>query len=302
MHRVLITGAQGALGSALTRYLRRREYEVLATCRSSMDVRNGGLVDDFISNYRPDVVFHLAAITDLELCQQCPDLAVDVNICGTQNVTDACYTVGCEIVYVSTGAVFDGTKRGAYEEIDKPNPLSVYGKTKYRGEQVVASKSQNYLIVRGGWFFGGFEKDKKFVAKILALLASGTKEVCAVDDTCGSPTFIEDFIITLESLVLSGAEGIYHVVNQGCATRYNIAEQIAQVSGMTGARVRRVRSSYFKQEYPVPRIANEALATTKLLKAGHNIRPWEDALTEYVRRYILGERLLCNKTTIKRSA
>jgi dTDP-4-dehydrorhamnose reductase len=272
----------------LTQYLGKRKYEVLATSRNSMDVRNSKLVNDVISSFGPDVVFHLAAITDLELCEECPDLAADVNTRGTENVIDACNAIGCKTVYISTGAVFDGTKKGAYEEGDKPNPLSVYGRTKYWGELLVASKSKHSLIVRGGWLFGGFEKDKKFVAKILSLLASGAKEIYAVDDTCGSPTYTKDFVVALELLALSGVEGIYHIVNRGFATRYIIAERIVQVAGMKGVKVKRVSSAYFKQTYPVPRVANETLGATKLLKRGLSIRPWEDALAEYVQEYFQG--------------
>lgn len=288
MHRMLITGSQGVLGSTLKEHFVRQRYEILATNKENMDVRNSELVNDTISNFRPDTVFHLAAITDLELCEEQPDLAIDVNTYGTKNIVDACNAVGCKIVYVSTGAVFDGTKKEAYKETDKPNSRSVYGKTKYLGEQIIIERSRDYLIVRGGWLFGGFEKDKKFVSKILRLLMGGSKEICAIDDTRGSPTFAEDFVRNLELLILSEMRGIYHVTNQGFATRYDIAEKIIKATGINNVELKLVSSDYFKQKYSVLRIANETLDITKVLKMDgqFSVRPWEEAITEYVCRYI----------------
>jgi dTDP-4-dehydrorhamnose reductase len=120
-------------------------------------------------------VLHLAAATDVDRCEQEPAWADDNNALGTENVALACQVSGTPLVYVSTGAVFNGSKPEPYVELDEPSPSNIYARSKLAGEQVVAAVLQRYYIVRAGWMFGGAERETKFVGKIARLILGGRR-------------------------------------------------------------------------------------------------------------------------------
>jgi len=115
--------------------------------------------------YRPKVILHLAALTDLDYCEKNPAEAYLVNSVGTYNVALTAREVGAKLVYISTAGIFDGQKKGFYRESDLGNPQNHYGHSKYLGESAVQNILNDYIIARVCWMFGGGPtKDKKFVA------------------------------------------------------------------------------------------------------------------------------------------
>jgi dTDP-4-dehydrorhamnose reductase len=286
--RILVTGAKGMLGSDLCPVLAER-HEVLATDIEEMDVRNYGLVLHRVWDYLPDVVMHLAALTNVDYCEQRPDEAFQTNAIGTHNVALACREVGATMVYISTISVFDGTKQTPYTEFDRPNPQSFYSRAKYEGERIVRSLLPKHYIVRAGWMFGGGPEDKKFVAKIVDLACS-RPELKVVDDKFGSPTYTLDLSQGLARLLDTGLFGLYHMVNaNGCISRYELARKILEYAGITGCRVTPVSSAEFPLPAPRPRM--EAARNYHLELRGMDwMRDWQVALRSYLGRlYRLGE-------------
>src|SRR3984885_4643853 len=157
--RVLVTGAAGGLGIEVVHELERRAelmtrgnpLEVIAATRQALDVADRDAVLASIVTIEPDVVIHPAAFTAVDACERDSDRAFSVNALGTRNVAEAAAMVGAHVAYVSTDYVFDGTKGGAYNEWDTPNPLSVYGRSKLGGERSLSTSS---TIVRTSWVFG----------------------------------------------------------------------------------------------------------------------------------------------------
>ncbi|MDD5270984.1 MAG: NAD(P)-dependent oxidoreductase, partial [Candidatus Omnitrophica bacterium] len=192
-----------------------------------------------------------------------------------------CKELDIAMVYISTGAVFDGEKEGGYKETDKPNPISIYGMSKLKGEESVRSLLKKYFIVRAGWMIGGHNKDKKFVWKIVQLLNT-KKEISVVTDKTGSPTFTTDFSKGIVDIVKSGKYGLYHCVNKGICTRYDIAVKIAEYLGRKDVVIKPVTSDAFP--LPAPRGRSEAMLNSNLSKLGlDKTRPWQDALKEYLK-------------------
>jgi len=286
--RILVTGAAGMVGDALCPIFRKEGYEVLAT---DIDVNNGekiGFLDvkDVTSVFKtvreekPDVVIHLAAETDVDKCEIEIDHAFRTNVIGTQNVTLACQRYDAVMAYVSTAGVFDGTKYEPYTEFDDPAPINVYGKTKLEGERFVQSMLSRYYIVRSGWMMGGGEKDKKFVAKIIKQLVK-TSKLSAVIDKFGSPTYTVDLSHGLKEMIESDYYGLYHMANKGYASRYDVAKKIVEYLGRDDVIVEPTSSAYFP--LPAPRGRSEMMRNYKLELLGKNtMRPWEEALQEYV--------------------
>lgn len=286
MAKAVVTGAGGMLADALCPLLREQGHTIFPTDILTdagihkMDIRNLDEVKDLVNEVRPDIIFHLAAETDVDKCEVNPDHAYQTNTKGTENIALACKEPDIPMVYISTGAVFDGEKPGGYTELDKPNPLSVYGKSKLKGEEIVSSLLPRHYIVRAGWMIGGHNKDKKFVWKIVQLLKT-KKEISVVIDKTGSPTFTTDFSHGIVDIVASGKYGIYHCVNKGICTRFDIAKKIAEYLNKEDVIIKPVTSDAFP--LPAPRGKSEALLNYKLSLMGiDRTRPWQEALREYI--------------------
>ena len=279
--KLLVTGAAGMVGS----YVRRTfvDYELVLTDIAEgstfLDVRDPAAVRSAIVDAGADAVLHLAAATDVDRCEQEPDWAYGANAIGTQNVALACQAAAIPLVYLSTGAVFPGDKAEPYTECDTPVPANVYARSKRAGEAIVDSLLQRYYIVRAGWMFGGAGRDVKFVGKIARLIQSGRTRLEIVDDLVGSPTYALDLLAGIHRLMETDAQGVYHMVNAGWCTRYRSALAIREALDRADVEIVPVSSERFP--LPAPR-RSEALRSVRLEGLGIALRPWPEALREYV--------------------
>ena len=289
--KTLVTGANGMLGTALCNTLRKHGYKVMATDINVnggniqyLDVTDRAGVMAALKKFQPAMVFHLAAETDVDKCEQEVEHAYLVNTMGTENVALACQQTDLLMIYISTAAVFDGTKPEPYTEFDNSSPVNVYAKTKLEGERIVERLLNKYFIIRAGWMIGGGRKDKKFVAKIVELL-SQKKELLAVNDKFGSPTFTEDMVECMLPLINTARFGTYHMANKGACSRYEIACRILEYMGKEGVVIKPVSSAFFP--LPAPRSRSETLDNFKLRLSGmDNMRPWQQALEAYLEKLL----------------
>ncbi len=277
--KVLVTAASGMLGSSLCPMLAENGHIVVALSHSDLDVCDTRAVIEAITSVRPDVVVHLAALTDVDYCEMYPDVAFRVNAVGTWNVAVACGEVDALLFYISTDGVYEGTKREPYNEYDPTGPLSAYSKAKLAGEQHVKDHLSRYFILRAGWMFGGQTKDRKFVAKILAR-ARQEHVITAVIDKVGSPIYTVDLSQVILRLMAYPLYGTYNVSNSGWCSRYEFARKIIEYAGID-CEVKPVTSDAF--DLPAPRPAMSMIRNYRLQLAGlPDLRPWEEALQEYI--------------------
>lgn len=281
--RMLVTGYAGMVGSYVSDVF--NDYNLVLTDRVEgfprLDVREPSEVMKAVADAKPEVVLHLAAATDVDLCEQDPDSAYHTNAIGTQNVALACQAFDVTLVYISTAGVFWGDKPEPYIEFDNPNPANIYGRSKLAGEQIVSTLLRRYYIVRAGWMIGGGKKDKKFVGKIARLILEGKNPVRVVSDKLGSPTYGKDLLTGIRNLLTTDYFGLYHMVNRGFCSRYDVALTLRELLQRPGVEIAPVSSAYFP--LPAPRARSEAMRNLKLELLGLNsMRPWQDALWEYV--------------------
>jgi dTDP-4-dehydrorhamnose reductase len=253
----------------------------------ALDTRDPAAVMRLFARVRPAIALHLAAETDVDRCERENDHAFRSNALGTLNVALACQRFECDMVYVSTAGVFDGAKPDPYTEFDTPAPVNVYARAKYEGEKIVQTLVPRHYVVRAGWMFGGKGKDKKFVAKIASMCLGfepNVREIRAVNDKFGSPTYAKDLIDNLRLLCRTGYYGIYHMVNGGWCSRYDVAVEIARYL-QSDIPIVPVSSAIFPLSAPRPR--SEAARSYKLDLLGLNrMRPWQDALHEYLAEWL----------------
>lgn len=268
LNKVLVTGSGGMAGSYV-------DFGIKTEHRS-MDVSDLKEVLSMFEKHKPRAVLHLAAETDVDRCERDPDYAYKVNAIGTYNLAYASKKYGAKLVYISTAGVFDGEKAEPYSETDEPNPQNYYGHSKFLGELAVKGLLKDYLILRVCWMVGGGPaKDQKFVAKIIQqLLKKDTKEIKAVTDQMGTPTFAKDLIKAAKILIEKDEKGIFHLANGGKTTRYGVAEFVVKY---LGAEVKMIPVDSASFGLDAKRTKNEALSSKVNL-----MRPWEEALEEYL--------------------
>lgn len=187
-----------------------------------MDVTDRNAVEEAVRQLGPDVIVHLAGIKDLTFCEANPDIAYSVNYRSTQYLVDAAAKAGSSFVLISSDYVFDGN-RGNFKEDDKPQPSTVYGKTKELSETCVLEASSRHAIVRTSAVYG---KGGLFFSWIMESL-SGGKSVEAFSDAYFTPTFVGDVVWAFASVIDRGLNGIFHVAGQSVVSRYEMAKQIA---------------------------------------------------------------------------
>jgi dTDP-4-dehydrorhamnose reductase len=295
--RVLITGCGGMLGNAIYPYFRARVPNLLATdiqiepdehdWLTYVDARDPAAMAKAFDGFRPDLVLHLAALVDVEECEAKQDAATESNVTATRITAELSAKFNADLVYISTGGVFDGLKGDYYTEDDTPNPIMIYGATKLDGEHEVRKIHSKSFIVRAGWMVGGGPRnDHKFVSFICSQLASGARVIYGVTDKIGTPTYTHDFAMNLFALLGRKAYGTYHMVCQGSGTRFDVAKEIVRICGFENEiEVKPVDSSHFDKQFWVRRPDCEMLKNTRLEALGINLmRDWRVALAEYLRR------------------
>lgn len=281
--KYLITGYKGQLGYDIKRELLKRgadEKSILAVDREEMDITNKEAVFKVILDFRPDIIFHCAAYTAVDKAEDDEDNAYNINVTGTKNIVDASLEINSTVIYMSTDYVFDGTKEGYYTEEDEVNPKSVYGKTKYLGEEEVR-RNKKHFITRISWVFG--INGHNFI-KTMLKLSDNHKEVNVVNDQIGSPTYTVDLAKILVDMSNTTKYGTYNVTNDLYCSWAEFAKDIFAINNKD-VKVNEVSTEEYlkitntKQAY---RPRNSKLSKEKLVNMGFTMLPsYKDALRRY---------------------
>lgn len=274
--RYLVTGVKGQLGFDIVRELNKRNItDIIAIDKEELDLTDGTKVEAFVLEQKPDVIFHSAAWTNVDKAEEEESLVYDINVKATSYLVDAAEKLGAKIFYISTDYVFDGTKDGLYDTDDAVNPLSVYGRTKFLGEQEVR-QYKNHFIVRTSWVFG--INGGNFVRTMLKLAETKT-ELNIVSDQLGSPTYTPDLAKLLVDMSMTEEYGTYHATNDGVCSWAEFAEYIFK-SNQKNVTVNAIPSS----EYPTKakRPLNSKLSKKSLIEHNFKLLPsWKDAVERY---------------------
>jgi dTDP-4-dehydrorhamnose reductase len=237
-----------------------------------------------IGHLQPEIVINLAAFTNVDECESQAEKAFAINAEGMRHVAMGALRCHAKVVYISTDYVFDGKKKEPYLESDLPNPLNVYGRSKLQGERYAQEVSDDALIIRTEWLYG--IHGKNFVASILRQ-AQEKRELSIVDDQTGSPTYTVDLATAISALIQHDAKGIFHVANSDTCTWFTFGQSILEFSGINGVNVNPISSNELKR--PAVRPANSEFSCQKLKQAtGITLRPWSEAVREYLRSLGIG--------------
>lgn len=264
--RVAVVGAYGQLGRQVPGEIRLGHADMDLT---KPDLR-------MLDELRPDGIVLTAAYTDVDGCETNREYAFAVNTEGPRRIARWCRLNEAWLLYMSTNCVFDGQRSEPYGESDPPRAISVYGASKLAGEETVRAELAEHFIVRSSWLFG--PGGTNFVTKVLAL-AEGQPVMRGVEDEIANPTYAPDLGPALVQLAETGRFGTYHLTNAGSCSRMAYMRAILQVAGLPNT-VAPMRLAEFQRPSRPP--AQSALANLNAAALGITLRPWQDALAEYV--------------------
>jgi dTDP-4-dehydrorhamnose reductase len=274
--KVLITGANGMVARAAAEYCRSIGDDVIALERQALDISDRDAVLYRINADRPDAILNCAAYTDVDGAEKNQEASRLANTVGPANLAEAARETGARFVTISTDYVFDGGNPGFYTELDEPNPRGVYAVTKYEGELAACEANPDSVIVRSGWIYG--RGGTNFLSVMHRLLGEG-KNIKAISDSYGTPTFGNDLARRLRELAETDEVGLFHVTNSGEGTSYlGFAEKICRLRGYDRNLIQSV--SHVDLQRPAPRPVSSRLATTR---TGFEPLPnWEQALERFL--------------------
>jgi dTDP-4-dehydrorhamnose reductase len=269
--KALITGAGGLLGSELSSIL----SGVSAYSHEALDVTDETQLWRALTHRRVEVVFHCAAMTDVDACEAQPAKARAVNAFGARCVASICASLGIYVVTISTDYVFDGRPGQQLVEDSQTRPLSVYGRTKREGEVGVQDVNPNAAIVRTSWLYGRWRET--FVDRVLEKGAAG-QTMAVSSDQASSPTWVQDLAQALVRLAARRPAGIFHLTGEGAVARDVWARATLETAGYDTRLVQGVTG------YPAParRPRYSALTNARARAMGISLPPWRESLDAYV--------------------
>jgi len=290
--KILVTGANGQLGTDLCKAL--QEFNVMSLTHNDIEIGNLSSVRQVFSEYQPDIIINTAAYVRVDECETNQDKAFLVNALGARNVAVIAQELGAKLIHISTDYIFGGEaglRTTPYTEFDRPVPISVYGKSKLAGENLVQHLCTKYFIIRTSVLFGiagASGKGGNFVETMLRL-AWEQDELRVVNDQVFSPTYTKDLAKKIVELIDTEYYGIFHITNKGVCSWYEFAKEILNMAGLK-TQVIPVTSDQYPTPAKRPRFSVLDNYHLRLLGMD-DMRPWQEALRDYMREraYLKGE-------------
>ena len=226
--KILITGVNGQVGHALMQNL--TDHELIGLTRQDCDLTNSDHIRQVIDQHQPELIINPAAYTQVDQAEDEPELAFQINRDAPRVMAEKAREYDIPLIHFSTDYVFDGQKEGAYTEEDLPNPLGVYGKSKFAGEEAIREIDGQYYIFRTSWVYSSIGQN--FYLNIQRKIRD-QDELKVVNDQLGVPTsslFIAQQIKKIIPKIFNENRGIYHLVPNGACTWFDFARVILNAS------------------------------------------------------------------------
>ncbi|WP_405565661.1 SDR family oxidoreductase [Polaribacter sp. Asnod6-C07] len=266
MNKVIITGSNGLLGQSLLKLLLqdKENYEVFGFSKGknrsgredftyvSIDITNKENLKNTIIEIKPDFIINTAAMTQVDACENDKKACDLLNITVVKWLTEVSIKINAHLIHLSTDFIFDG-KKGYYKETDTPNPLSYYGLSKLKSEEVLLDSNINYTILRTILVYGKvFDMSRSnIVLWVISMLKQG-KEITIVDDQFRMPTYVDDLALACKISMDKKAKGIFHISSNKLLSVFEIAQQIAEVFNLDKSLIKPITTLTLNQTAPRP--------------------------------------------------
>lgn len=271
---IAVLGSTGQLGTAVIERLGNRARPVP---RSELDLAETGSIGPWVRSNNPRAIINCAAYTAVDAAESNEETAYLINAVATEELATVAREREIRLITFSTDYVFDGNKKEAYVESDRPNPLSVYGRSKFEGEKLVMARYPEALVIRTSWVLSGTHPN--FASTMLGLLRKGSVNV--VDDQRGKPTLVRDLALPVVDLVESEIGGVLHITNEGETTWFQLARAIADLGGLDPDRVQPIDTKDFPRPARRPKnsvLDSERLDESHISRLPHHLDSLEDVV------------------------
>ena len=292
--KIFLTGKNGQLGYQVERDL-SKSHEIIATDRDTLNLIDPQAIEDSIHQAKPDLIINAAAYTNVDRAEKEKDLAYQINAFAPKILAEAAKALDIPIIHISTDYIFDGSKKNAYEEEDEANPLSVYGKTKWQGEEFIRQNPKHFIL-RTSWLFSSHGHN---FLKTIIKLAQEKTSLNLVDDQWGVPTSVKTLNEAIQTIIQyidqqnnSDVYGTYHVVSGGETNWYLYAIKILEILEFFEIELKLkkneiypISSLYYLQEAERPK--NSRMNTLKFKNTFNMELPdWENELQDTISKII----------------
>ena len=275
---ILITGAKGQLGYDFQRLFDELKKEYIATDRDELDITDIEKVREFVKDKNITLIINCAAYNNVDKAEDEEELCKKLNTYAPRDLAIVAKEIGADYITYSTDFVFDGEKKTPYTEEDAPNPLSVYGKSKYEGEKEVFKVKLDSFIVRTSWVFG--IANNNFNKQVINWSKS-KDELSIVDDQISSPTYSKDLAYYSWKLIKTKKYGLYHLSNGGEASKYDQTKYVLNEIDWQG-KLNRAKTKDFNLK--AKRAEYTKLDSSKLEKViGGKIPSWQNGIDRFLK-------------------
>jgi dTDP-4-dehydrorhamnose reductase len=284
--RILVIGSNGMLGQRLTEYfLNDCNVELLTASAEEesfiknaaykrLDIVQKNNVREIIMDFFPDVVINTAAYTNVDKSETEREIAWKINVTGVENIALYSWTVDAHLIHISSDYIFDG-KKGPYSEEDKPNPIGYYGRTKLAGENSIKTSGVRASILRTNIVYGPAKFGRPDFVKWVVNSLRANQVIKIVTDQIGSPTFIDDIVNAIKSIIEFKKEGVYNIAGKEILTRYDFTLRIADYFKLDKNLILPIVTKELNQ--PAPRPLKSGLIILKAeTELGYSPRSLED--------------------------
>lgn len=277
MKKIIITGSNGLLGQSLINLLLKEKdnYQVIGFSKGenrserndfeyvSIDLTNRSLLLNELAKYNADVIINTAAMTQVDLCEDEKELCDKLNVTVVEDLIEATKHNGTHIIHISTDFIFDG-ENGPYSEDDIPNPLSYYGLSKLKSEELLKTKYDNFTILRTILVYGKvFDMSRNNIVLWVKKSLEEGKEITIVDDQYRMPTYVEDLALACKLAIDNNTKGIFNISSNTLLSIYEIAKQIAEVFDLNKELIKPISTKTLNQKAARPPKTGFNLEKTK---------------------------------------
>ena len=274
---ILITGAKGQLGYDFQRLFDEIDEKYIATDRDDLDITDIEKVREFVKDKNITLIINCAAYNNVDKAEEEPEICKKLNTYAPRDLAIVAKEIGADYITYSTDFVFDGKKKAPYTEENIPNPLSVYGKSKYEGEKEVFKVTPDSFVVRTSWLFG--IANNNFNKQVINWSKS-KDELSIVDDQISSPTYSKDLAYYSWELIKTKKYGLYHLSNGGEASKYNQGKYVLAKIDWQG-KLNRAKTKDFNLK--AKRAEYTKLDSSKLEKViDKKIPSWENGIDRFL--------------------
>ncbi|MBD3109671.1 dTDP-4-dehydrorhamnose reductase [Bacillus sp. AGMB 02131] len=273
--KIIITGAEGQLGKEIVALLSKNDNDVFPYAKKELDITKRDEIERICACIKPDLIINCAALTKVDDCETEVEKAYLVNGLGPYYLGKAANVHKAKLVHISTDYVFSGDQSFPYNESDRTNPQTIYGKSKLMGEELLLKVCNNVLIVRTSWLYG---HDTNNFVRTMMELSNKKASISVVNDQFGSPSYTLDIAQTI-CAIMEEKTGIYHITNSGECSWYDFAKEIMKLTGKSTVIVPISTGQY---QFKTPRPHYSVLAHRKLEEDGIKMRDWQSALSYFI--------------------